>query len=576
MTAMLAPVLTLRSSGRRTLTQQALAILAKYGSAANLYLPGAGAINGITAGNWLDSAGTTAATVDNPVGLVISAGKAVGVNVFSDAAVGIQGESTRVSPGVYRVYSSTGAFTSVFVGGSILLPNKTYRLRFNVDSIKSGALAIDGPIGSVLPAVSAGVGQKEVVVTMTATTSIGIKRSASVTDIQISNLRIEELPGAHLTQSTAANQPILRRGLVNYMMQSQFATGWAVVGSDIIAQNKPSPTGQNNAVKLVMSAVTGRHGIYRATSAPETTGAVLSVSVFAKADGLSKLSISNGGIVSFHAVFDLANQTHGNRPGQTLQVTTSMQSVGNGWFRCGFTYTATGNNAIALSFSGYSTQPLDNYGVSGGAGNGVDGILLFGAQVERSSSIGEYVATTTAPASSATGPFAWQFDGSNDSFASTMTTGNEGWVCAGTNVQALNPAGAMFVGNGAFSATGSPGMMIYSHGAGGGGFMQLWLSNGVSRQFVGSTVTPTGSAFVFDGGWDASSAAIAINGVEQNLVKTIDPTSAQTIRIGIDPGLFWMLNGLIFATIIMPTVLPTASERTTLRQFIASLSGVTM
>ena len=58
MTAMLAPVLTLRTSVRRTLVQQALAILAKYGSAANLYLPGVGAINGITAGNWLDSIGT--------------------------------------------------------------------------------------------------------------------------------------------------------------------------------------------------------------------------------------------------------------------------------------------------------------------------------------------------------------------------------------------------------------------------------------------------------------------------------------------------------------------------------------
>jgi hypothetical protein len=49
---------------------QAAAILASYGTDAHIYLPGIGALNGYTLGNWLDSGGTTPATVDNPVGLV--------------------------------------------------------------------------------------------------------------------------------------------------------------------------------------------------------------------------------------------------------------------------------------------------------------------------------------------------------------------------------------------------------------------------------------------------------------------------------------------------------------------------
>lgn len=52
------------------LGSQARAILAAYGTDAHIYLPGVGALNGYTLGNYLDSGGTTPATVDNPVGLV--------------------------------------------------------------------------------------------------------------------------------------------------------------------------------------------------------------------------------------------------------------------------------------------------------------------------------------------------------------------------------------------------------------------------------------------------------------------------------------------------------------------------
>lgn len=52
------------------LGSQARAILAAYGTDAHIYLPGIGTLNGYTMGNWLDSGGTTPATVDNPVGLV--------------------------------------------------------------------------------------------------------------------------------------------------------------------------------------------------------------------------------------------------------------------------------------------------------------------------------------------------------------------------------------------------------------------------------------------------------------------------------------------------------------------------
>lgn len=71
-------MLLTRSSGS-SLSQQVYSILQKYGTDAHVYLPGIGVINGLTAGNYLDSAGTTAATVDNPVGLVVDSG---GINAI--------------------------------------------------------------------------------------------------------------------------------------------------------------------------------------------------------------------------------------------------------------------------------------------------------------------------------------------------------------------------------------------------------------------------------------------------------------------------------------------------------------
>jgi hypothetical protein len=60
-----------------TLAQQVAVILAKYGTDAHVYLPGIGVNYRLTPGNYLDSAGTTAATVDNPVGKVDDAAGAI-------------------------------------------------------------------------------------------------------------------------------------------------------------------------------------------------------------------------------------------------------------------------------------------------------------------------------------------------------------------------------------------------------------------------------------------------------------------------------------------------------------------
>jgi len=47
-----------------------LRVLRSFGQDAHIWLPGVGQVNGLTAGNWIDSAGTVPAVIDNPVGKV--------------------------------------------------------------------------------------------------------------------------------------------------------------------------------------------------------------------------------------------------------------------------------------------------------------------------------------------------------------------------------------------------------------------------------------------------------------------------------------------------------------------------
>ena len=80
------PMQGLIGPGPYTLVKKAIGILRSYGADAHVYLPGIGTVSGLTAGNYLDSAGTTAATVDNPVGLSLDALQAMtlGAQVVSD------------------------------------------------------------------------------------------------------------------------------------------------------------------------------------------------------------------------------------------------------------------------------------------------------------------------------------------------------------------------------------------------------------------------------------------------------------------------------------------------------------
>lgn len=197
---------------------------------------------------------------DPPVGLLLDKRRARGGGLFSDGAVAFAGPSTRVSPGVYRIYSAAGEYSSCGLLPAGAVVGRWYELMFSVDSIAvvGAGLALDGASAlSNGPSIST-VGRKAFII-QAASSSIGVKRSSSAIDYQISDVSIRELPGNHAYQSTATSRPTLsaRYNLLTNTGWSGAAagspgvtpTGWAL-GFGTASITAVTQVGSDNAIQI--------------------------------------------------------------------------------------------------------------------------------------------------------------------------------------------------------------------------------------------------------------------------------------------------------------------------------------
>ncbi len=286
----------------KTLAQKVAAILRKKGTDATVWMPGIGIINGLTAGNYLDSAGITPITVDNPVGKV------------EDAA------------------------------GSI-----------------------------------------------------------------------------DATQGTTANKPILRRGAVNLLTYSeQFDdVAWAKTALSVSKNAVSAPDGATTADKLIEAATTSVHEI--SESCTSVAGVSYTFSVFAKAAERSAIQLQFGNTqttpASVYVNFDLSAGVIGTGTAGY----GAISSRGNGWYKCSVTVVASGTTLVPyLQISNSASAPRN----ASYTGDGTSGIYIWGAQLQTGSVATDYVATTTAPASSPSGNYHWVFD-STDVLTATFPAGYE-------------------------------------------------------------------------------------------------------------------------------------------------------
>ena len=159
-----------------------------------------------------DSAGNVPVTgAGQPVGLMLdkSKGALLSSNLHNDSAVVFTGGSSRISAGVYRVYSESGDLSQITQSLSPELLGRYVEVTVNIESI-SGKLSTDfggSPTWST-PGVKKFFGRVFGV-------GIVFKRApVHAVDAVIRDISVREVYGNHAYQTTSAARPILRQNAI--------------------------------------------------------------------------------------------------------------------------------------------------------------------------------------------------------------------------------------------------------------------------------------------------------------------------------------------------------------------------
>jgi hypothetical protein len=181
------------------------------------------------------------------------------------------------------------------------------------------------------------------------------------------------------------------KNLLGYTQEFDNAA-WTKSNSSITANITTAPDGSLTADKHVpdsgatIGAGASETRVYQSSSV--TSGTPYTFTIYAKAGEYDQLALAFITSPSVSALFSLTLGTVVSGTGATIT------PVGNGWYRCALTATATSTGALQIRWSAKSST------VS--TGDGTSGIFIWGAQLSDSASLDSYVYNpVAAPAAAA-------------------------------------------------------------------------------------------------------------------------------------------------------------------------------
>jgi hypothetical protein len=169
---------------------------------------------------------------------------------------------------------------------------------------------------------------------------------------------------------------------------------WTKTRSSITANTAVAPNGTLTGDKLVEDTTSSNTHIIEQGSITVVSGTTYSASVYIKAAERTKARVvylsSASGVF---AEFDFLAGTAGAATvfGTATAVSSSIQNVGNGWYRC----TVVGSQSVGTSGS-VRVELLDASGNRTYTGDGFSGLFIWGAQLEAGAFPTSYIPTVAS------------------------------------------------------------------------------------------------------------------------------------------------------------------------------------
>ena len=175
----------------------------------------------------------------------------------------------------------------------------------------------------------------------------------------------------------------------NLLLQSQIigGTGWTLTSTTATTSTAVAPDITTTGSLITAVAATAAHYVFGSVTV--NVGQSYTVSVYAKAGTDNYVQLAIASDATPVANFDLSLGVVGTVSGATSSIT----SVGSGWYRCAMTYTAA-TAAVSACFILVTSASAARF--QSWTAVGIETLYLWGAQFEQRSAVTAYTPTTTA------------------------------------------------------------------------------------------------------------------------------------------------------------------------------------